>query len=74
MTEEQANAIGLSLSDYSDDDIPEVIFSDDMMESWDVFISMATQWRSSGAGAYGLDYNVLPMLFRICKITDAIML
>ncbi|WKV16850.1 tail length tape measure protein [Escherichia phage PH1062] len=29
---------------------------------------MQTQWRSAGAGAYGLDYNVLPMLFRIYKI------
>ena len=31
---------------------------------------MQTQWRSAGAGAYGLDYNVLPMLFRIYKIDD----
>ncbi|ALT58243.2 tail length tape measure protein [Escherichia phage JMPW1] len=31
---------------------------------------MLTQWRSSGAGAYGLDYNVLPMLFKIYKIED----
>ncbi|UWI82944.1 putative tape measure chaperone [Pseudomonas phage Motto] len=31
---------------------------------------MGTQWRSAGMGAYGLDYNVLPMLFRIYKIDD----
>lgn len=31
---------------------------------------MQTQWRSAGAGAYGLDYNVLPMLFRIYKIDN----
>lgn len=31
---------------------------------------MQTQWRSSGSGAYGFDYNVLPMLFRIYKIDD----
>lgn len=31
---------------------------------------MQTQWRSSGTGAYGFDYNVLPMLFRIYKIED----
>ena len=31
---------------------------------------MLTQWRSSGAGAYGLDYNVLPMMFKIYKIDD----
>lgn len=31
---------------------------------------MQTQWRSAGCGAYGLDYNVLPMLFDIYKIDD----
>ncbi|QXG07666.1 protein of unknown function DUF1799 [Erwinia phage Snitter] len=41
-----------------------------MYQSWDVFCAMATQWRSSGVGAYGLDYNVLPMLFRLYKIDD----
>ncbi|WWD12600.1 tail length tape measure protein [Escherichia phage BubbaBully] len=41
-----------------------------MMQSWDVFCAMQTQWRSAGGGAYGLDYNVLPMLFEIYKITD----
>lgn len=41
-----------------------------MYQSWDVFCAMGTQWRSAGAGAYGLDYNVLPTLFRIYKITD----
>ncbi|QPD96298.1 hypothetical protein [Enterobacter phage N5822] len=41
-----------------------------MMQSWDVFCAMQTQWRSAGGGAYGLDYNVLPMLFEIYKVTD----
>lgn len=31
---------------------------------------MQTQWRSAGAGAYGLDYNVIPMFFDIYKIDD----
>lgn len=31
---------------------------------------MQTQWRTAGAGAYGFDYNVLPMLFKIYKIDD----
>ena len=31
---------------------------------------MQTQWRSAGGGAYGFDYNVLPMLFKIYKIDD----
>lgn len=57
-------------SDYEDQDAIEIIFDEGMMQSWDVFSSMQTQWRSSGMGAYGLDYNVLPMMFRIYKIDD----
>lgn len=41
-----------------------------MAQSWDVFCSMSTQWRSSGAGVYGLDYNVLPFLFKVYNVTD----
>lgn len=31
---------------------------------------MQTQWRCSVGGAYGFDYNVLPMLFEIYKVED----
>lgn len=41
-----------------------------MMQSWDLFCAMQTQWRSSGVGVCGFDYNVLPMLFKIYKIED----
>ncbi|URC25558.1 hypothetical protein [Escherichia phage EC167] len=41
-----------------------------MMQSWDIFCAMQTQWRCSGGGAYGFDYNVLPMLFEIYKVED----
>lgn len=57
-------------SDYDSEDPIEIIFDESMMQSWDVFTSMQTQWRSAGVGAYGLDYNVLPMLFRIYKIDN----
>lgn len=57
-------------SDYEDQEPVELIFDESMLQSWDVFCSMQTQWRSAGAGAYGLDYNVLPMMFRIYKIDD----
>lgn len=58
------------MADYEGDEPEEIIFDESMSQSWDVFSAMQTQWRSSGAGAYGLDYNVLPMLFRIYKIDD----
>ena len=33
-----------------------------------VFIDIMTQWRTGAAGAVGLDYNVLPMVFELRKI------
>lgn len=57
-------------SDYENEEPEELLFDASMMQSWDVFSSMQTQWRSAGSGAYGLDYNVLPMLFRVYKIDD----
>ncbi|QJT70543.1 UNVERIFIED_ASMBLY: hypothetical protein SD1_14 [Shigella phage 2019SD1] len=42
-----------------------------MMQSWDIFCAMQTQWRCSGGGAYGFDYNVLPMLLRFTRLRIA---
>lgn len=69
-TDEELRAAGLSKADYEGEEPEEVFGSEDMLKSWDVFCAMQTQWRSAGAGAYGLDYNVLPMLFKIYKIDD----
>ena len=33
-----------------------------------VFISMSTQWRAGMGGAYGLDYNALPVVMRIISV------
>ncbi|QCW18521.1 tail length tape measure protein [Escherichia phage vB_EcoS_W011D] len=63
-------AVGLTRADYEGEEPPEIIFDESMMQSWDMFCAMQTQWRSAGAGAYGFDYNVLPMLFKIYKIDD----
>lgn len=41
-----------------------------MLQSWDLFCAMQTQWRSTSGSVYGFDYNVLPMLFDIYKIED----
>lgn len=40
-------------------------------DNWPVvslFIDVSTQWRTGPAGAVGLDYTVLPMLFRMREI------
>lgn len=69
-SDDELRAAGLSKADYEDEEAEEIKFTEDMIAAWNVFIAMQTQWRSAGAGAYGLDYNVLPMLFRVYKITD----
>lgn len=35
-----------------------------------VFTQLDTQWRAGFSGAYGLDYSVLPWLFKMNGITD----
>ena len=44
----------------------------DNTQAVNVFISMATQWRISTAGPTGLDYNVLPEMWRRCKVSPAL--
>lgn len=36
-----------------------------------VFIAMSTQWRSSGVGVIGLDYNALPVVMRFSGVPPA---
>lgn len=57
-------------SDYEDEDAEEIIFDESMMQSWDVYCAMATQWRVGMNGATGLDYNVLTFLFRVYNVTE----
>ncbi|EGK71902.1 hypothetical protein METUNv1_01680 [Methyloversatilis universalis FAM5] len=43
-------------------------------ENWvplQVLSAMQTQWRCGPAGAIGLDYNVLPEIWRRCKVPPA---
>jgi hypothetical protein len=35
------------------------------------FLAMGTQWRASGTGLLGLDYNVLPMVMRLTGVPRA---
>ncbi|WP_423783659.1 DUF1799 domain-containing protein [Gibbsiella quercinecans] len=60
---------GLRRSDY-EEDLVQVQFSEDMIESWEVFLAMSTQWRHGFNGPTGLDYNVLPMILKAYKIAD----
>lgn len=69
-TDEELQAVGLSRDDFDDDEVEEIFVTQDMLDSWNIFMAMQTQWRSAGSGAYGLDYNVLPMMFDIYKIEN----
>ena len=69
-TDAELEVYGLTREDYEDEEPEILIFDESMYQSWEIFNAMNTQWRSSGGVPYGLDYNVLPMLFRIYKIDD----
>ncbi|WP_282806972.1 DUF1799 domain-containing protein [Hafnia alvei] len=61
------NAFGFSPDDY-DDVIVEIW--PDIAPAFDVFICMATQWRTSMNGVSGLDYNCLPWLMKVNGVED----
>lgn len=62
---------GLTREDYDNEEPEVLVFEESMMQSWDVFKAMQTQWRLLPmGGVMGLDYNVLPLLFRVYKIDD----
>lgn len=59
----ELSAYGLTDADFADEDTVNV-----WPENWpavEVFASMLTQWRVGVAGMVGLDYGVLPTVFRM---------
>jgi hypothetical protein len=56
--------MGLSPDDFAANDQPLAIWPDNL-PSLTVFASLATQWRAGFSGPTGLDYNVMPTVFRL---------
>lgn len=56
---------GLAPEDFAQDEIG--VWPDNVQSVW-VFVTMKTQWRAVPGGAYGLDFNVLPEIWRRLKI------
>lgn len=56
---------GLTIEDFGD---AAVEVWPDVWESLRAFEAMRTQWRVGATGAYGLDYNALPGVFRFLAI------
>lgn len=42
----------------------------DNLPAVNVLIAVSTQWRTGACGATGLDYNVLPAVFRLMQIPE----
>ena len=56
--------MGLSPEDFAGNDQPLPVWPDNL-PSLTVFASFATQWRTGFNGPTGLDYNVMPTVFRL---------
>ncbi|MFJ2989952.1 DUF1799 domain-containing protein [Collimonas sp. NPDC087041] len=42
----------------------------DNLQAFEVFRAISTQWRVGPGGAVGLDYNLLPFVFRLQGIQE----
>ncbi|CAH3568245.1 hypothetical protein AI2668V1_1910, partial [Citrobacter freundii] len=60
-------AFGLTPEDVEE----EVGILPSVWEAFTVFSALATQWRVGAGGATGLDYNVLPWVFKLHGVEDA---
>ncbi|TNL05359.1 hypothetical protein CYD30_22625 [Kosakonia cowanii] len=59
----------MSVDDYTEEERTVYVWPDNW-ESFGIFQSMSTQWRSGVGGVTGLDYNVLPWLMKLHNIED----
>jgi hypothetical protein len=69
----EIESIGSALSDYGHEQLMEMGLVDfevwpDNWLSYQVFSCIGTQWRTGMNGATGLDYNVLPEIWRRLKV------
>lgn len=66
--EAELAAFGLTLDDF--DDAAVEVWPENL-PACNVFIAMATQWRTGAMGATGLDYNALPAVLRLVGVARA---
>jgi hypothetical protein len=67
VSEAEAAAFGLTVEEASG---PPVEVWPDNVDAINLFLSIATQWRTGMAGATGLDYNVLYHKMDRMKLSD----
>ncbi|EMY7638801.1 MAG: DUF1799 domain-containing protein [Citrobacter freundii] len=63
----ELSAFGLTPEDVEED----VGILPSVWKSFTVFSALATQWRVCASGATGLDYNVLPWMFKLHGVEEA---
>ena len=63
-------ALGLTPEDFAAEDAALGLWPENVLPL-NVFASLGTQWRVGMAGPIGLDYNVLPTVFRLHGIPRA---
>lgn len=65
VTENDLAGTGFTLADYPD--AAAELWPDNLLAA-NAFIAISTQWRTGYSGATGLDYNVIPSVFRLIGI------
>jgi hypothetical protein len=68
--DDELSALGLAWEDVAADF--ECAVWPDNEKSVQVFVDMGTQWRMGFNGPYGLDFNVLPMLFHAHRVSRSL--
>jgi Phage related hypothetical protein (DUF1799) len=63
---EQLAAFGLTAADYPR---PDVEIWPENATAFQVFCRLITQWRMGFRGPVALDYNVLPFVFRMARVS-----
>lgn len=66
-TRAELAAFGLTPEDFEE----EVGILPSAWHAFTIFSALATQWRVGASGATGLDYNVLPWMFKLHGVEDA---
>lgn len=70
-TDHELSQFGLTRADY-EEDMAEIEMSDDMIESWEVFLAMRTQWNYAPNGALiGLNYNSFQTVANLYNVSCA---
>lgn len=67
------DVLSLSIFGLTEKDMEETNIVYLYPDNWDTFMAfefLSTQWRTSGNGAIGLDYNVIPLALSTLEVSE----